>query len=439
MAYRSYRSGPQFHGNMDMLAHTHSVRTAGRYPKEAGWSLGKDQHGIPRLFDHVMMRDRKLLTAPLLMFLGDFGSGKTTLGMRMLTHAFMMNVRGGLRARIAADSTKRSGNVPEWKPFVEEFGEKIVDLAADFKDGINILDKNLPLRPQDHLRNLSELMQDDGTILTPAEEHLLRIGLHNEFKKETPHVRSLNSFFSTVDHDLITSIARELELVESGVTLRLSEPDIINISNGLYFRLSNLMNGKTGEVLGGHGSLAEVMTQKIVSFDYTQLDPDAIPPVQSFVWRVKTAGIRYGDNSFFCDAELYDESYESWDSMSFALGMRSRTKKLRGTGSLLIFISQHISDYLAISGPQGLIAQNMLRDVGAWMIAQHDVEDLPQIIEYCGISPQVARVIPQLQPGQFLAKIGSQPPFIFDYELTDMYRTMSDTDAATRKNLERMA
>ena len=438
MAYRSYRSGPQFHGNMDMLAHTHSVRVAGRYPREAGWSLGKDQHGIPRLFDHVMMRDRRLLTAPLLMFLGDFGSGKTTLGMRMLTHAFMMNVRGGLRARIAADSTKRSGNVPEWMPFVEEFGERTVDLAADFKEGINILDKKLPLRPQDHMRNLSELMQDDGTALSPAAEHILRVGLHHEFKKEDPHVKSLNSFFSTVDLNLISSIVQELALLNEGVIPRLSQEDINNISRELYFRLANLMNGKTGEVLGGYGSLAEAMTQRVVSFDYTQLDPDAVAPVQSFIWRVKTAGIRYGDNDYFCDAELYDESYESWDSMAFALGMRGRTKKLRGTGSLLIFISQHISDYLAISGPQGLIAQNMLRDVGAWAIAQHEPVHLPYIIEYCGVSPHIAQVIPRLKPGEFLMKIGSQQPFVFNYELTEMYRRMSDTDAATRRNLERV-
>lgn len=435
----SYQRGPQFLGNMDMLTHTHPVRVGGRYPREAGFPLGNDTNGIPRQFDHVQMRDSKSVTTPLLMILGDIGSGKTTLGMRLLLHVLMTSVRAGKRARIAADTTKRSGGMAEWTQFVEEIDEKTIDLSADFRDGINILDPELPLKEQDHLRNLSELMQDDAVALDVKEEHVLRVGLHRILAGGNPHITKLNELFATLTVDDYTCAVHELQALSGGVSPRVSQEDLNAICQTLYFRLSNLINGKTGQVLGGRGSLAEAMSRMAVSFDYTLLDPDAIAPVQSFVWRVKTAAIRYGDNRFFCDAELHDENYESWDSMSYALSMRSRTKKLRGTGSLLIMVSQHISDYFAISGPQGKLAQNMLRDVGMWMIAQHDVEDLPLIREHCGLSAEVAMAIPYLRPGQFVAKIGSQAPFIFDYKLTDLYRRISDTDIATKRNLLRGA
>lgn len=433
----NYRQGPQFVGNLNMLGHTHPVRVGGRYRGEAGYPIGNDANGTPRFFDHVQMRDKKILTTPLVMILGDIGSGKTTLGMRMLTQVMMTSVRMGSRARVAADTTKRSGGVAEWTQFVEEFDEKTIDLSADFRDGINILDPELPLKPQDHLRNLIELMQDDGDELHVEEEHVLRVGLQEVLSRQDRHIIQLNDLFATLTVDDYTELVHKLNALSGGVMPRISQEDLNAICRTLYFRMSNLINGKTGEVLGGRGSLAEAMSRKIVSFDYTMLDHDAIAPVQSFIWRVKTAAIRYGDSNFFCDAELHDENYESWDSMSYALSMRSRTKKLRGTGALLVMVSQHVSDYLAISGPQGKLAQNMLRDVGAWFISQHDVEDLPHIQEYCGVSKEVAKSIPYLRPGQFLAKIGALQPYIFDYQLTDLYNRVSDTDIATKQNLMR--
>lgn len=431
-----YRTGQQFPGNMDMLGHTHPIRVGGRYPREGGYGLGTDTAGIVRLFDHVIMRDRRNLTAGLVMLLGDFGSGKTTLGMRMMLHVYRAAVRGGLRSRIAADTNKLSGNVAEWTHFVEELGEKTIDLSADFREGIDILDPGLPLKPQDHLRNLSELMQDDGGVLDAKMRHVLRVGLDGVLARNERHITDLNGWFVTVDTDGFNSLVSQMGTLPGEVRPRISQEELRLITNELYFRLSNLINGEAGQVLGGRGSLADVMSRNVVSFDYTRLDMDAIAPVQSFIWRVRTAGVRYGDNRFFVDAELHDENYESWDSMSYALAMRGRTKKLRGTGSLLVFVSQHITDYLAISGPQGEIARNMLRDVGMYMIAQHDVEDLPDICEHTGLSAEVAKVIPMLRVGEFLVKIGNLSPFVVGYELTTLLKKISDTDIATRMNLE---
>jgi hypothetical protein len=372
------------------------------------------------------------------MFLGDFGTGKTTLAMRMLSHVYLTSVRAGQRARVAADSTKRSGNGAELDPFAEAHGTKAVDLLSAFSDGIQMLDPKLPLTATDHARNIEELLSDDGSLLNDDQKHMLRIGLHTELKKkENAHITQLNDFFATVNSDTYLNSVKELKLLSPGVVPRLSQEDIVNVGNSLYIRLSNFLMSESGRVLGGRQSLADAMSSHVVSFDYTRLDPEAIAQVQSFIARVRTSTIRHGDDRYFVDAELFDESYELWDSMSFALALRGRTKKLRGTGALLMFISQHISDYYAIPGPQGEIARNMLRDVGGWIIGQHDVEDLELIQKQVGISRTVASNIPMLGEGQFLAKFGAQPPFVFNYPLTLLYKQISDTDIATKRNLQR--
>lgn len=432
------RSGAFFEGNIHNEAGYSPFAVAGRYRNERGRGLAKDINGIVRQFDYAYLRKDRLVPVPLIMIIGQIGAGKTTIAIEIAKGISMLSVRGGKRARLSIPITKRSDEAPEYASFVNFLGSEPVDLADRFADGINIWDKKLPLSFSDHLKNMRIMLESDSTKLSSSSKNVLRLSMHEAFQAETPHVRGLNDILTTIDEEKYAALTSSLNLHrnKSGGWIPKHELDAARYD--LSARLNYLMSGEIGDILNGDGSLSDVMTQNVVSFDYTGLEPEVVPFLKGFVWRIKSAAVRNNDNDYFCDVELHDENYEDWESMVYASGTYSHVKKMRGKGSAMILVSQLISDYLSIDGPQGKLAKNMLSHVGVWVIGQHDEDHIPLIVEKTGIKAEYASsVIPVLPPGSFVVKIGSQEPSVWHYERTQTMVNMSNTDEATERNLRK--
>jgi len=424
-------------GTVDEIAHWHTFRVPGRHVGEGGFTVGLDPYGVPRSFDHVVLRLLHLIDAGSVALTGDVGVGKTTLAQRFASLAWMMRYRGGKRARMAVDITK-AGDYADW---VKALGGTVVDLNAAYRDGINILDPELPLTTQDHLKNLALFMRDDGgKKLRPDQKSMLAsalVAVVEEKQLDEPHIIKLNDWLNTVTYDEYARLLHNMNILSVEIMPRISDDAVQGIARSLSFRIANIINGEYGKILGGHGSLARRIKELIVCFDYTKLDPEAAPIVQAFMWQVKAAGLRSSNDDFFTDIEIYDENYEYWENYALAKTLRSNIKKLRSTGKLLFVVSQHYSDYLAIGGKQGKLAENMLHDIGSHIAGRHDdVVNAKLIRKYGGFTHAESASVPYLDNGSFLAKIGNQPAFPFDSPHLEFMRKASDTDRASRKNLE---
>lgn len=436
MARRKNLSGGFAPGILDDEAFFHTATLAGRYANERGAVLGLDEEGVPRLFDAAWLRILKKITAPSIMITGDVGTGKSTFAERIGTLSWMMNVRGGERVRMEANITK-AGDHGDW---VRMLGGTVIDLKGRFKDGINIFDPKLPLETEDRAETLTMFARDtSGAELSAGQQNLLTAGLTAVIAEEQfgePHITKLNDWLNTVTYDEYARLQHVLGTISDDVMPRISQARIDELSGGLSDIVSNIISGSHGKILGGHGSLADMLTPDIVSFDFTHLTPEAQPLVQTFLWQVKGAAVRRGDKRYITDVEIIDENMEYWYSYSMAKTLQSRVKKLRSTGQLLIFVTQHYSDYLSIPGEQGKLATNMLTDIGSHFVGHHEDEDnIGLIMKYAKLQRTEANGAHLLGPGHFWCKIGQLPAYILQSPHIGFMPDVADTDRASRLNL----
>lgn len=424
-------------GTLDDEAHLHPFRIAGRHKNERGFPLGLDSHRLPRLFDAPWMRMNKQIGAPSMIVTGDVGCGKSTFAERVAMLSWMMNYRSGQRARVSADITKE-GDHGDW---IRMLGGEVHDLNARFKDGINILDPKLPLDVTDRMRIISMFARDLGNVqLTPEDQTYLLAGLTSVVdlkERGEPHISKLNDWANTVTYDEYTQLMHALNMLSEDVLPRVSPEQIQEATRRLSFVISNIIRGPHGRMLGGYGSLADILMQLIVSFDFTHLSPEAQPLLQAFLWQVKSAAAVTGDSRFITDIEIVDENMEHWYSWALAKSLQSRIKKLRSTGQLLILVSQHYSDYLSIGGDQGMLARNMLTDIGMHVAGRHeDAANIALLSEHGRFTPSEAETAMHLDPGSFVAKFGGQKAFTIDSPHIGFMPEVADTDRASRRNLE---
>lgn len=458
--------GARHVGTLDQAAPFSPFQTSGSmgYPGiPFGWNLEANE---PFNLDLFLMQRRKRLNAIVIMILGQIRMGKTTLAKVLAKRHAALDF-GASRCRISLADTRINANVQEYKLFTEFFGEKMVELN---NHQLNPLDQAMGLAVYEQRIVIRKLLEYRNTELNARQLFILRLALDALLvSSEAP---SLPSFARTLAslrledaalripylRDDVNSLRAQVEEAhpefadpksegydESKITdtirrqqqeLRpgLTEEDLHRDAMELFYRVDNIIDGELGEILGGNKSIADVLSRRVVGLDYSRLDEDSIPLVESMFWDWRGSARKRRDSRFAVDIEIHDENYGSWEHLVYARSMYNHIKKIRQHGGAIIMNSHRLNDYYSVGAagsPQRALATNMVKDVQGVFLARQDPEAIAEIrSRWPQVTATLGLTLTQLGRGCFCAIIGDEPPVLFRLQLTPRERLICESDQA---------
>ncbi len=392
-------------------------------------------------FDLANLKQDNRIDSPIVGKYAKKGHGKTTDNMQMAYRTWLRTM-GGRRTKISIDDLRLNNGKAEYGKLCKICGVKPVQLQ---KFRLNLLDMALKLTFNEQLHLVKGTLQLASAVIFNAQQTKgLRYGL----------MKVREQFVDTaVTSDLLTCM-RELNLkdvshFESNVTSRQSHQTITparqllikrqpivshdedaaskaieQLANEAYLVsllraakevadiIENLLDGEFGELFGGEHSLAEVMQQRLVVWDYNGLSEESISLVQFMLWEIKGAAIDRNDHDFFFDLEIHDENYSMWSNAIYAESMAKFMKRIRGTSTIVVLASHRLADYDAVgdeNSRERKLAINMQDDISVWMIGCVSTKAAKQFQLQCGLTDEETKMLPKLPIGHWGIKIGNEP------------------------------
>jgi hypothetical protein len=200
--------------------------------------------------------------------------------------------------------------------------------------------------------------------------------------------------------------------------------------------LLSLMRGEFEGVFGGKGNLRRDLTQQVVKFNYIGLPDDAVTLIQSVLSRIHTHAAVTNDSTLQPGLEIDDEDHEALKNVAYVRNKSEKIKKIRGTGTALVGISQNFSDYATV-GDEG----SEQRNKAMGMLLGDDITFIGRV------PPKEIAIIKELHPhlssmdlkaltalpvrkGIFMALFAKRPAEVFRLLLTKKEAELSRSNKA---------
>jgi hypothetical protein len=196
------------------------------------------------------------------------------------------------------------------------------------------------------------------------------------------------------------------------------------------------MRGEFEGVFGGKGNLRRDLTQQVVKFNYIGLPDDAVTLIQSVLSRIHTHAAVTNDSTLQPGLEIDDEDHEALKNVAYVRNKSEKIKKIRGTGTALVGISQNFSDYATV-GDEG----SEQRNKAMGMLLGDDITFIGRV------PPKEIAIIKELHPhlssmdlkaltalpvrkGIFMALFAKRPAEVFRLLLTKKEAELSRSNKA---------
>lgn len=406
-------------------------RTMGR----KGMPLGIREDGSPMVIDPWLDVEEERIPAPIYMTTGKIRCGKTAL-QKITMNRFGLFSAGDRAIRVVTDGFKRNDGVPEYGPIAERFGAESIDLA---EARLNVLDPAMGMTIPDQLAMLRDIvvyLRGDAkmqTVLSDNENTALRCAVHEvdrlaKSKGETPSLELLLTVLNQY---------RDLHpLLPNGEEMDIPREEFEAACRNLMHVFVRLTGGDFGNMFGGTASLADKLSRRMVSLDYSQIDQKSMILVQSLLWGWRRTFLQRGMDRFIADAMFGDENYEQWRYEVYARQMNAFVRQVRMTGGLVSLCTHQLGDYIELSK----YAEEMLEHISAFFFGRttkNEVERLRAMFGADEITDRFARELVELEQGTFIYYVPGRCPEKFRVVPTPHELVLIDSDVANRRMLGR--
>ena len=428
----------------------------------------------PEPFDPWNLKKEGRINSTVMATLAEKGHGKTTTNIVIATRLGARRA-GTDKMRLTTDDHRRDDGTPEYEDLTKFFGTEQINLA---EYQLNILDMAMGMKAHQQLGTLKACLEYTiGRKLKVPEAEALRYGL-KKVRKLFPKDAELGLLSLALRNlgmgdvvgfqaDIIGSLAQRhgnspefRKLVEEGapkekgdagnddqmslfgpsLSKKAKKPQFGRQTKGLLdaaaelaSMIEELIDGEYGQIFGGQHSLVEAMSQRMVAFDYSGLSEEAIMLMQTLMWEWKTAALVNKDKRFQFDIEIHDENYTMWQYPVYARAMHKYLKQIRSYGTFVIMSTHRLADYRTVgkkSSREYQLANNMLSDVGIWLIGKLDRMAAEEAGKRLRLSETEVEQIQGLTKGNWGLKIGSEAIRWVTVDLTPDEIEISASDGA---------
>ena len=453
--------------NIQKVAALHPFQQSNLFSCCGGVALGRNiDTGHPVMIDPYRWKHHKHIGAPIALCLAKIHGGKTSLAIALALKLGMLKAAHRRRVRVTLDEHRRNHGQLEYQRYVDFCGYKHVSLH---ENPINMLAPSTGLSRAAMLNMMIETVEYitrekldhyDIMVLMVALAMMFDLTPETASKEQLSDIierlmpKDFNAFIGIQKKPLLEQLQTDtidthLQAMETAATGDIPwqfvaeervkqsvEFDEERLQESLFKLISALTrlgeHGDFGGTFGGADSV-QGLDQRVVAVDLTRLNPSTVSLVQSWWWRVKGVAHENADPEHSFQLEVHDENHKLWKDPVYAKAMAAYMKLIRATGSFLILNSHRTTDYEAISGEAGLLAQNALDEVEVLFLGQQSPSVARRVCERFDLPKSVAERLPVLGVGQFCLIVGTAAPVYVQVDMTPKMLELCETNQA---NLE---
>ena len=386
-----------------------------------GVYVGRDLYGGSFAYDPFALYERRTLTNPNMLVIGEVGSAKSSL-VKCYLH------RQALFGRIPWISDPKG----EYGPLARALGVEPITLRPGGDVRIN------PIAAREDWQGQLSVLQAIvasalGRALEPEERGALR---------ET--IRELNSQSPT------PTLPRAVDLLlrpTGGMADRIATtpPRLAMAARGAALALQRLCEGELAGMFDGPTTDGLDLDGPAVVLDLSAFyDSSALAIVMTCAaaWQRATMARAH----IISDAQglptpkfvnVFDEAWRALSVVGVGEWLQDAFKKSRSYGMQNIVVMHRLSD-LDAAGAAGSrevkLAEGLLHDAQTRVVYRQSEDEVPRAREVLGLTSLEAELLPELDPGVALWKVGSRS-FLVQHRLSDIEAELVDTDGRMRDRI----
>jgi type IV secretory pathway VirB4 component len=383
-----------------------------------GVYIGRDLYGGSFAYDPFSLYEQRLLTNPNMLVIGEVGSGKSSL-VKSYLH------RQSLFGRIPWISDPKG----EYGLLAHQLGVMPIQLRPGGDVRVN------PIAAREDWESQLSLLQAIGASalsrpLEPEERGGLREAL-----------RALESRAGE------TTIPRVVELLlrpttEMAERIATTPPRLAMGVRGVALGLQRLCEGELRGMFDGATTPGLQLDGRAVSMDLSAFyDSSALAIVMTCgaAWQRMTMARAH----IVADAtgaptpkfiNVFDEAWRALSVVGVGEWLQDAFKKSRSYGLQNIVVMHRLSD-LAAAGDSGsrevALAEGLLHDAQTRVIYRQVEDEVPRAREVLGLTSLEAELLPDLEPGVALWKVGTRS-FLVQHRVSAIEAALVDTDGRMR-------
>lgn len=420
-------------------------------------------------FDPWMLKRLGFISATLFLVEGEKGGGKSTL-MKSLGVRLSMMQAGVEPAsgepqfmRVRVHDRKPEDGDPEYKPLTDFLHSNVVSLNR--AASINLFDPAMKMDEADLLEtavNVCEMAS--GQPLAGFPLLALQIAVYRmltEFSNvASPEIlevilrglstTDIDSYYQTHNERVITQLLERFD----------GESDIIRALRSNFGRqnvpaqeferdaalmasyIGRVLRGDFGHIFGGHNSLREMLSQPMVTFDWTGLNEKARSMLAAMMWKWQTVALANNDLDLIPHISFRDEEHEAFRNLMYVRFMADSVTKARAYHTAE-FISTQDELKLTTSGEEGSeirrLTESIRRGIDTRFITRLPQDDaVLNHMSQLGISDLDVHMLTKLPIGCFGLKVPDRPILFFQHILTPSEFPLIQTDSANTRMTTRV-
>ncbi|HVS58592.1 MAG TPA: hypothetical protein VHD60_02510 [Candidatus Saccharimonadales bacterium] len=415
-------------------------------------------------FDPWMLKRDGFINATLFLVEGEKGGGKSTLMKSLGVRLSMM--QAGINPmnsepqfmRVRVHDRKPEDGEPEYKRLTDFLHSQIVSLNRSAS--INLFDPAMKMDEADLLEtavNVCEMAS--GQPLRGFPLLALQVGVY----------RMLTEFAEAASPEILEHILRGLNSTDIGsyywahnerVAAQLqtkfsSESPIVkallgnvghhNIPAQEFERdaalvasyIGRILRGDFGHIFGGQESLRDMLSQPMVTFDWTGLNEKARSMLAAMMWKWQTVALANNDLDLIPHISFRDEEHEAFRNLMYVRFMADSVTKARAYHTAE-FISTQDELKLTTSGEEGSeirrLTESIRRGIDTRFITRLPQDDaVLHHMSQLGISDLDLHMLTRLPVGCFGLKVPDRPILFFQHILTPSEYPLIQTDSANTR------
>lgn len=373
-------------------------------------------------FDPWVLYQAGVVTNPNIVVAGDLGTGKSSLAKALVTRALPF----GRKAYVPADVKG------EWTPVVEACGGAAIMLGPGMPNRLNPLDEGVrPTGKNDHAwkqevraRRL-ELLRSEAEVLGHREL---------DAAERTALAVALDRVCERTDEPLIPAVAAALFRPDPTRETPVGFADhdhLRETGNRVGHLLGSFVDGELAGMFDRPSTVKFDPTLPMVSLDISRLGENnpLLPLVMAATSSWMEAAVRdpAGGQRYM----VHDEAWRTIREPSLLRRMQSEWKLSRHWGLSNIAIMHRLSDLAAVGdegSAQRSLAEGLLGDTSVRIVYRQKPDQIGHVSQAMGLNSAEADLLPGLRRGEGLWRIGDDHSFVVETTLTDVERTLFDTD-----------
>lgn len=408
-----WRGAPSTTHNAELFA----TAMAAAPTSTQGIVIGRDQlsHAIVA-HDSVTAYQNKDITSPLVIVMGDVGSGKSSL----IKTVYVLRALAMRSRRVVVIDKKDERGEGEYAGLTRQFGAEPIRMRLDSTSStLNPLDPVIAGQsvgaPE---RVVQALIENIGGVdLGVWERKALRHALRTAQAQHAGRAATLG--------DMVAALSDAQRLPDGLTTTSAAADRYLEAALSVRFTVEEILESY-GRMFDGETSSDVNLSDKLTTFDVSQL-PDAGPAVAAVVgvahgWLMGKLRTQRGMMTHF----IAEEGWHLLNGPNARVIGGDNVKLARGLGLVIVFALHKPADIELNPAAAPVFAEAQTVHI----FANARRADARRCIELFDLSPSSEELITRLRPGQHLLKIGARPEIHVAHVRSELEEGLTNTDAA---------